>query len=77
MERRITAINKTGDSISILFNDGESSVFTKWGGTIYTQTSPGVLKKTLKNFKDDLRKFDFDLERLRALWVEDVKHGME
>ena len=51
MERKITAITKIGDSISIIFNDGESAVFYPFAKTIYTQTSPRVLKKTLIEFK--------------------------
>jgi len=77
MERKITSIGKIGDSVSIIFNDKESAVFTKWGETIYTQTSPGVLKKTLVEFKKDLKKFDFDVEALRTLWIVEPKHGIE
>ena len=69
MERKITSINRIGDAISIIFNDGESAVLTKFGKTIYTQTSPGVLKKTLSEFKKDIVKFDWDVEELRALWI--------
>ena len=69
MERKITSISRIGDAISIIFNDGESVVLTKFGKTIYTQTSPGVLKTTLSEFKKDIVKFDWDVEKLRALWI--------
>ena len=69
MERKITSISRIGDAISIIFNDGESAVLTKFGKTIYTQTSPGVLKKTLSEFKKDIIKFEWNVEELRALWI--------
>ena len=69
MERKITSISRIGDAISIIFNDGESAVLTKFGKTIYTQTSPGVLKKTLSEFKKDIVKFDWNVEKLRVLWI--------
>jgi len=77
MERKITAITKIADSISIIFNDGESAVFHKFGKDILVNTSPGVLKKTLVEFKKDLKKFDFNVEELRKLWIKEIKHGME
>ena len=69
MERKITGITRIGDAISVIFNDGESAVLTKFGKTIYTQTSPGVLKKPLSEFKKDIVKFDWNVEKLRALWI--------
>ena len=69
MERKITSISRIGDAISVIFNDGESAVLTKFGKTIYTQTSPGILKKTLSEFKKDIVKFDWNVEKLRALWI--------
>lgn len=82
IERKITAITKNengvqGDSVSVIFNDGESAVFTDFAKTIYTQTSPGVLKKTLVEFKKDLKKHDWNIEILKKLWIEETKYGME
>ena len=68
-ERKITAITKIGDSISIIFNDGESAVFYPFAKTIYTQTSPGVLKKTLSEFKKDVIKTGWDIDKLRKLYI--------
>ena len=70
MERKITAITKIGDSISIIFNDGESAVFYPFAKTIYTQTSPGVLKKTLTEIKKDIQEFGFDAEVLSRLYIK-------
>lgn len=77
MERRITSITKIGDEISIIFNDFESAVFYRFGKDIITNTSSGVLKKTLSEFKKDLKKFDFDIETLKTLWIIELKHGIE
>ena len=68
-ERKITSISNIGGSISIIFNDGESAVFYPFSKTIYTQTSPGVLKKTLSEFKKDILKTNWNIEELRKLWI--------
>ena len=70
MERKITAITEIGGSISIIFNDGESAVFYPFAKTIYTQTSPGVLKKTLTEIKKDIQEFGFDAEVLSRLYIK-------
>ena len=69
MERKITAITEIGDSISIIFNDGESAVFYPFAKTIYTQTSPRVLKKTLIEFKKDIMKTNWNAEELSRLYI--------
>ena len=65
--RKITSISNIGGSI--IFNDGESAVFYPFSKTIYTQTSPGVLKKTLSEFKNDIKKFNWDINKLQELWL--------
>lgn len=77
MERYITSIEKVGDNISIIFNDLESAVFYRFGKDIYTTTSEKVLKKTLSEFKKDLKKFDWDVEELNKIWIKNYKCGME
>lgn len=69
MERKIVSIGSIGDSISIIFNDGESAVFYKFAKSIYTQTSPGVLKKTLSEFKKDIAKTNWNIKELEKLWI--------
>ena len=69
-ERKITAITEIGNSISIIFNDGESAVFYPFAKTIYTQTSPGVLKKTLSEFKKDVIKTNWNAEELSRLYIK-------
>lgn len=68
-ERKIVSIINIGGSISIIFNDGESAVFYPFSKTIYTQTSPGVLKKTLSEFKKDILKTNWNVTELEKLWV--------
>ena len=70
MERKLVSISDIGSSISVIFNDGESAIFYPFAKTIYTQTSPGVLKKTLVNLKKDVKDTNFNVEQLKKLWVE-------
>ena len=69
-ERKIVSISNIGGSISIIFNDGESAVFSSFGKTIFTSTSPGVLKKTLVELKKDIKKYNFNTEKLSNLYIE-------
>jgi hypothetical protein len=68
--RKITSISKIGGSISIIFNDGERAVFYPFSKTVYTQTSPGVLKKTLSEFKKDIVKTNWNVIELSKLYIE-------
>ena len=81
MERKITSISSIGNSISVIFSDGESAVFHPFSGNkdIYTTTSPGVLKKTLVELKKDIKKFDWNVQELTKIWVEEKyrKYGFE
>ena len=69
MERKVVSISDIGGSISVIFNDGESAIFYPFAKTIYTQTSPGVLKKTLVNLKKDVKDTNFNIEELKKLWI--------
>lgn len=79
MERQITSIILIGNTISIVLNDGESALFTKFGKTIYTEVSENVKKKTLSEFKKDIVKYNWNVEKLKEVWIkkEEQKHGME
>ena len=70
MERKVVSVSDIGGSISVIFNDGESAIFYPFAKTIYTQTSPRVLKKTLVNLKKDVKDTNFNVEELKKLWVE-------
>jgi hypothetical protein len=74
MEREVVSISDIGGSISIIFNDGESAVFYPFAKTIYTTTSPGVLKKTLTDFKKDIVKYKWDINQLKNLWIPKKKN---
>lgn len=69
MEREVVSISDIGGSISVIFNDGESAVFYPFAKTIYTTTSPGVLKKTLVLLKQDVKDTNFNVEELKNLWI--------
>lgn len=73
MERKVASISDIGGNISVIFNDGESAIFYPFAKTIYTQTSPRVLKKTLVNLKKDVKDTNFNVEELKKLWVENEK----
>ena len=70
MERQITSIVLIGNGIHILLNDGEGALFTKFGKTIYTETSDNVKKKTLSEFKKDIVKYKWDVEKLKEIWIK-------
>jgi len=70
MERQITSVILTGNTISIILNDGESAFFTKFGKTIYTEVSENVKKKTLSEFKKDIVKYKWDVEKLKEVWIK-------
>ena len=69
MERKVASISDIGGNISVIFNDGESAIFYPFAKTIYTQTSPRVLKKTLVNLKKDVKDTNFNVEELKKLWI--------
>ena len=69
MERKVVSISDIGGSISVIFNDGESAIFYPFAKTIYTQTSPRVLKKTLVNLKKDVKDTNFNVEELKKSWI--------
>ena len=72
MENKITEIRQGQDSLTFIFNNDEKqfAVFTKFGHSIYTSTSPGILKKTLTYIKMDIKKFGFDAEIIGGLWIQ-------
>lgn len=69
MERKVANIVEINGNIAVTFNDGESAIFYPFAKTIYTQTSPGVLKKTLVNLKKDIKDTNFNVEELKKLWI--------
>jgi hypothetical protein len=68
--RKVISISNEGDKIiKVVFSDEEFTVFSSFAKSIYTQTSPGVLKKTLIEFKRDIVKTNWNLEVLRKLYI--------
>ena len=72
MENKITEIKQGQDSLTFIFNndDKQFAVFTKFGKTTYTSTSPGILKKTLSLIKEDIKILGFEAETMRKLWIK-------
>ena len=72
MENKITEIRQGQDSLTFIFNndDKQFAVFTKFGHSIYTSTSPGILKKTLSLIKEDIKILGFEAEVMRELYIE-------
>ena len=66
---KIKSINKIGNEISIITDNGESAVFTPFAKTIYTQTSAGLLKKNLVEFKKDIITSGWDVEQLKKWYL--------
>ena len=70
MERKIKSIERTAeDMLEVTFNDKESAVFYKWGKDILVKVSDGVLKKTLVNIKADIKATNWDVGKLRKLYI--------
>lgn len=71
MENKITEIKQGQDSLTFIFNndDKQFAVFCMFGKTIFTTTSPGILKSTLVNIKNDIKQFGFDAEIMRKLYI--------
>ena len=69
---KITEIKQGQDSLTFIFNndDKQFAVFTKFGKTTYTSTSPGILKKTLSLIKEDIKILGFEAEVMRELYIE-------
>lgn len=68
---KITSISSIGNEISILTDNGESAVFYPFSANkdVYTTTSPGLYKYQLKEFKRDIRKYDWDVNKLKELYL--------
>lgn len=68
---KIKSINKIGNAISIITDTGESAVFYPFSAhkDIYTTTSLGLYKYQLKDFKRDIKKFDWDINKLKELYL--------
>ena len=68
--RNITSITQGDESITVNFSDGEFAVVAKFGQSLYSSTSPNVLKSTLVNIKKDIQEFGLDSEILSKLYIK-------
>lgn len=63
--RKIIEINKVEDSIEITLDNGGRGVFYPFGLAIYCTVSEDLNKKTVGEFKRDIKVFNWDLEKLK------------
>ena len=66
---KVSSFCEIGDSISVIFTNGESAVLHKFGKTIYTEVSLGLNKKSLSEIKKDLKKTDWNLQELEKIYL--------
>lgn len=67
--RRIVEISNNGKSILIKLDDGEFAEFYRFGKEIYTTTSTCLSKRDLMEFKKDIKKFNWEVDKLKQIWV--------
>ncbi len=68
---KIKSITQIGNEISIITECGESAVFYPFSANkdVYTTTSSGLYKYQLKEFKKDIKKYDWDINKLKELYL--------
>jgi hypothetical protein len=66
---RIIKIWKEDTYIGIMLNNASCVYFHKFGKTIYTEVPEGFRKNTFKEFKEDIIKQDWDIEKLKLNWI--------
>lgn len=66
------SINQIGNEISIITDTGESAVLYKWGskGDIYTTVSDGLYKYQLKEFKEAIKEYSWDINKLKEEFIK-------
>lgn len=68
---KITSITKIGDAISIILDNEESAMIYPFGKKdAYVTTSRHLYKYQLVEFKKDVLKYNFDVEKLKETWIE-------
>jgi len=62
--------NNGAKYIAVMLNNAECVYFHKFGETIYTEVPEGIQKKTFTEFKNDIVKFEWNVEKLILNWVK-------
>jgi hypothetical protein len=67
----VVSISDIGNSISIILDNGESAVFYPFTAKkdVYTTTSNNLHKHQLTEFKRDIKKFNWNVEKLEQAWI--------
>ncbi len=66
---KITEINKKDNAITIVLDNKETAIFYPFCKSIFTTTSENLLKKDLAEFKRDIVKCGWDIEKLKTNWI--------
>lgn len=69
LRMNIESIEKVNSAIFVRLTNGEYASFHKFGDTIYSTVSEGVHKSSFEEFKKDIVKYNWDVEKLRELYV--------
>jgi len=56
--------------IGIMLNTAQCVYFYSFGKTIYTETEESLQKKTFSEFKKDILSNDWNIEKLKQIWME-------
>lgn len=70
LKMKINSIEKVESALFVKLDNGETASFHQFGGTIYSTTSEGLEKKDFEEFKKDIVKYDWNVEKLEEIWVE-------
>ena len=66
---KVVSIIESEDSILVTLDNGEYARFYKFGGAIYSSVSDGINKSYFGEFKKDIAKTDWDVEKLKEIWI--------
>lgn len=70
---KIKKIDSIKNGIRIMLDTAQCVYFYKFGKTIYTELEDNLQKKTFKDFKQDILKTNWDVEKLKKNWIENGK----
>lgn len=70
---RIIRIWKKDKYIGIMLNTAECVYFHNFANTIYTETTGETNKAVFNDFKNDIVKHNWDVEKLILIWVNTGK----
>ena len=66
---KVTKIYNVGEHLAFDFNNSSTAVFHKFGQDIYTTVTENLNKKSLEGIKKDLKKTDWDINKLEKIYL--------